>query len=338
MTHERAFAIGVDTIKRHERMRKLRSLIYRLFKKSPDIIYFHLTYLRLHGRFCNFRSPKSVSEKIFHRMRYPHPCFSTLADKVAVRSYISERAGEQYLVPFIGVYDTITERQLSRIQEPFVIKANHSAGQVAVVKKPWHTDMLALACEANQWLHYDYAGLHREKHYRAIKPQLVIEKALLIGGEVPADYKVLVLNNGDEQEIYIQLIAGRFTDIRCQFFTEDWQIAPFNRRGYKPLQGEELKAPACLDEMIQVAKALSEPFGFCRVDFFVVGERCYVGELTFTPVAGEFVLDPPEMDRTLGEKIGFPENIDLTRPPQRGIKMPAPTIDVFETETVGEPA
>ncbi|ART63938.1 teichuronopeptide biosynthesis TupA-like protein [Kushneria marisflavi] len=320
MNHVRDFVIDVDLIKGHECMRKLRSLIYRLFKKSPDIIYFNLTYLRLHGRFCNFRSPKSVSEKIFYRMRYPHPSFSTLADKVAVRAYIRERAGEQYLVPFVGVYDTITERELNRIQEPFVIKANHSAGQVKVVKKPWHTDMFELAREANQWLHYDYASLHREKHYRAIKPQLVIEKALLIDGEVPADYKVLVLNNGQEQDIYIQLIAGRFTDIRCQFFTEDWKIAPFNRRGYKPLQGEELEAPECLNEMIQVAKALSEPFSFCRVDFFVVGGRCYVGELTFTPVAGEFVLDPTSADIELGEKIAFPENIDLSQPPRQSPK------------------
>ncbi|WP_456267965.1 hypothetical protein M1D97_12030 [Kushneria sp. AK178] len=304
-------------------MKKLRSLIYQLFKKMPDIIYFNLNYLRLHGRFCNFSAPERVSEKIFYRMRYPDPAFSRLADKVAVRDYVTERAGSQYLVPFIGVYDTITERELSRIKEPFVIKANHSAGQVHVVKKPWHTDMFQLACEANQWLNYDYAGLHREKHYRDIKPQLVIEKALLVDGEVPADYKVLVLNNGDEQEVYIQLIAGRFTDIRCQFFTEDWEIAPFNRRGFKPLQGDDLKAPACLDEMVRVAKALAEPFSFCRVDFFVVGEHFYVGELTFTPVAGEFVLDPVSADVELGRKIGFPEHIDLNQPSRQSVRTTA---------------
>ncbi|WP_148663898.1 ATP-grasp fold amidoligase family protein [Kushneria konosiri] len=314
------FVISVKTIEGHERMRKLRSLIYQLLRKAPDAIYFHVIYLYLHRRFCNFRHPKSVSEKIFYRMRYPDPAFSVLADKVAVRDYVIERAGQQYLVPFIGVYDTVTQSQLKQIKEPFVIKANHSAGQVKVIKEPEQTDMAELAREANQWLSYDYAGLHREKHYRNIKPQLVIEKALLIDGEVPADYKVLVLNNGDEQELYIQLIAGRFTDIRCQFFTEDWQIAPFNRRGYKPLQGDDLKAPGCLDEMIQVAKALSEPFSFCRVDFFVVGERCYVGELTFTPVAGEFVLDPVSADFELGRKIDFPEHVDLTQPPRHRVR------------------
>jgi hypothetical protein len=60
--------------------------------------------------------------------------------------------------------------------------------------------------------------------------------------------------------------------------------------------------PPNLDEMIQVARALSSDFDFVRVDMYNIKGRICFGELTFTPVAGQLRLTPTAWDERLGEK------------------------------------
>lgn len=48
------------------------------------------------------------------------------------------------------------------------------------------------------------------------------------------------------------------------------------------------KKPEQLDLMLDYARKLSEDFKFVRVDFYIVGENIFLGELTFTPDGGIF--------------------------------------------------
>ena len=48
------------------------------------------------------------------------------------------------------------------------------------------------------------------------------------------------------------------------------------------------KKPKTLNKMIEYAKILSKDFKFIRVDFYEVNNKCYLGELTFTPGNGWF--------------------------------------------------
>ncbi|MFO7571619.1 MAG: ATP-grasp fold amidoligase family protein, partial [Gaiellaceae bacterium] len=58
--------------------------------------------------------------------------------------------------------------------------------------------------------------------------------------------------------------------------------------------------PANLPEMVELAERLAAPLDFLRVDFFVVGSRVVVGELTSYPGAGASLVDPEEFDLELG--------------------------------------
>ncbi len=44
-----------------------------------------------------------------------------------------------------------------------------------------------------------------------------------------------------------------------------------------------VEKPVCLDRAMELAEKLSQPFPFVRVDFYLIGERIVLGELTFTP-------------------------------------------------------
>ena len=50
----------------------------------------------------------------------------------------------------------------------------------------------------------------------------------------------------------------------------------------------QIKRPENLNELIRIAEKLSKPFRFVRVDLH--NENGIISELTFTPLAGEYIL------------------------------------------------
>ncbi|GLK58329.1 MULTISPECIES: ATP-grasp fold amidoligase family protein [Azotobacter] len=288
--------------------RKIQKLLDRTL---PEPLFYQRRYFLLHKRFCNFRKPRRFSEKIFHRMRYPAPVFSLLADKVRAREYIERTIGAEYLVPCYLVCDRVTTQTLEGLPDSFVMKANHSSRQTRIVTDKSHEDPEVLARIANDWLRKDFSRQAREKHYSDIQPKIIFEKALLCNGKPPDDYKFNIFNGGpgNRPYVFIQVMQGRFEKKLTQnLFLEDWSIAPFSRTQKDPSDDPRLSAsPAELPEMLDIAKRLSAPFGYLRVDCYRHDGKIYVGELTITPAAGAYRFLPPEWDLILGSKFGWPE-------------------------------
>jgi hypothetical protein len=76
--------------------------------------------------------------------------------------------------------------------------------------------------------------------------------------------------------------------------------------------------PAQLDEMLQVARKLAAPLGYMRVDMYLYQGHVYVGELTLTPGAGRYIMEPKEWDERLGAKFGWPEPLPSVDVPPGG--------------------
>ncbi|AJE21248.1 Glycosyltransferase [Azotobacter chroococcum NCIMB 8003] len=288
----------------HRKAQKFLDLIL------PEPIFYQRRYFILHGKFCSFKEPRRFSEKIFHRMRYPCPIFSSLADKVSVRDYIEKTVGSQYLVPSYLVCEQVTVKTLETLPESFVMKANHSSGQIKIVTEKHREDLEILAQTANAWLKKDFSRVAREKHYSGIQPKIIFEKALLSNGRPPDDYKFNVFNSkpGKPPFVFIQVMKGRFEKVTQNLFLEDWSVAPFNRIEKKPSPDPHLlDPPKELPEMLDIAKRLAAPFGYLRVDFYLYDGKIYIGELTITPGGGGYRLSPPEWDLILGDRFGWPE-------------------------------
>lgn len=294
-------------------MLRLGERLNTLIARSPDFIFYQARYWQNYGRFCNFQKPLFFSEKIFHRMRYPHPVFSRLADKAEVRRYLAATVGEQYLVPIYSICEDVTPETFDRLPATFVMKANHSAGQVKIITCKEEENPKALARLAKSWLESDFSSRYREKHYKFIKPKILFEKALLSDGRPPDDYKFNVFNPGDSNDpyIFIQHIHERLLSPTQEIYLEDWSLAPFRRRG-KNSSAEPTPKPPLLGEMLRIAKELAASFGYLRVDFYLHQGQLYIGELTLTPAAGFYTFDPAEWDELLGRKFGWPEPIALS--------------------------
>ncbi|CEA01311.1 hypothetical protein BN1049_00373 [Pseudomonas saudimassiliensis] len=292
------------------------SLTSSVVEVLPEWAEYQLRYLKRHGRFCSFSNPQSLTEKLHHRMRYPLPHFSRLADKVLAREYIGATVGERFNVPLYAAAELLTASQFEHLPDSFVMKTNNSSGSVRIVPDKSKEDVSELTALGNAWLREDFSRRRGERHYKAIRPQVLFEQALLTADGPPADYKVHVFNPAEgESFLFIQVINGRFGRMTQNLFSEDWQGLPF-RLGDKlspSTDAQVTRPPAVLAELLDVARRLAQPFGYARVDMYVYEGRIYVGEITFTPGAGAFKLYPEEWDRKLGALFRWPE---LPVPPQ----------------------
>ena len=68
---------------------------------------------------------------------------------------------------------------------------------------------------------------------------------------------------------------------------------------------KSLEMPIQIDEMICLAEKLSSGISFLRVDFYVINNQIYFGELTFYPASGFGKFIPNEWDKRLGEMINL---------------------------------
>lgn len=266
-------------------------------------------YLLNKKKLLSSKNSKSFSEKIIYRRVYPLPIFSLLADKIEVREYVKKKVGERYLIPLYGTYDRLTYEDINHLPESFVLKANHGSGFNKIVYNKSKENINELIEQANGWLEVDYSKMFGEKHYKRIKPRLLAEKLLLNRNKIPEDYKIHVFNRFDkpEQFIFIQVISDRYENEEKELFLEDWSPAPFEIIGSAISNTNRKKKPESLEEMLNVAKILSEGFGYCRIDLYTIEEEVYFGEMTFTPRGGGFIFNPSNWDLILGDRFGWPE-------------------------------
>ena len=97
---------------------------------------------------------------------------------------------------------------------------------------------------------------------------------------------------------HIEVIRGRFVHQEEIALDEQWQKLPFD---YEKRATTLPPPPKDLPTMKQIARALSQPFTYVRVDLYLIDNTAIVGELTFTPTGGTEKFTPNEWDRKLGD-------------------------------------
>src|SRR5690625_2305019 len=96
--------------------------------------------IRLRGnlrlkRKINLDNPVYFNDKInWLKLNWYDPTAKICADKYAVRNYIQEKIGVDYLNTLYGVYDDVDKIDLSKLPNSFVLKSTHGTGEVIIVK------------------------------------------------------------------------------------------------------------------------------------------------------------------------------------------------------------
>ena len=261
-------------------------------------------YKQQTGKELNLDHPKTFNEKIQWMKLYDNSTLKTrLSDKYLMKEYVAEKAGQQYVVGLLGVWDNADEIEFERLPGQFALKTNHSCHTNIIVEDKTKLNETEVRRKLNQWLKVNAEFMNGfEMQYKDI-PRKIIAEEFIEGGENGLDdYKVWCFEG---KAYYVQHLSGRKSGLRMAFFDTKWNKMPFVYS--YPMNSDEVERPKCLDEMITVAEKLAIGFHHVRVDFYLLKDGSIkVGELTFTSAGGTCLWNPEEWDIKLGELMNLP--------------------------------
>jgi len=281
----------------------------------PEKLFVKIKFKRINGIFPDIKNPKTLNEKIIWLKLNDRTALHTqCADKYAVRDYVSEKIGDQYLVPLL--YHTANPKEIvpDKLPDiPFIIKTNHDSGSVFIVHDKLKIDWQDLQKKLKKRLKHNYYWRSKEWQYKNIKPRIVVEKLLMDeAGNIPFDYKLHCINGKVNM---IQVDMGRGSQNHCRnWYSPKWEREPYkwtvalgNGRFTDP-SDKEVAKPNNLEKMIELSESLAAPFCYVRVDWYDVNDKLFFGELTFHHDGGNRPIEPKEWDLLLGKKLKLPSN------------------------------
>lgn len=255
-------------------------------------------YRNKSGKTPDLTHPTSFSEKLNrYKLTDRNPLMPLCADKVEVRQYVASKGFEASLNGLIGVYDRVSDIDFDTLPHQFVMKAAHGSHMIFVVPDKSSFNFRKAKRLMRTWLHQDIYWPAREWVYRDLKKRIVIEDYLEDGSGGLSDYKFFCFNGEPK---FVQFNCDRYSGHPIQnFYDLNWKLLHFGK-SIPPSPDAVIDRPKLLAEMTAMAKSLSEPFQFVRVDLYVVNEKIYFGELTFFPAGGAPDFIPDEYDEIVG--------------------------------------
>lgn len=252
----------------------------------------------------DFENPVTFNEKIQWLKVYDrNPLYATLVDKYEVKKYVADLIGEEYVIPTLGVWETVDEIDWDELPEQFVIKPTHDSQSTIICTDKSNFDIDKAKRRLKQNLDINYFYYSREWAYKNVKPRIIAEKYLDDAGRIIADYKLMCFN-GKVKMSFVCTERFQQGGLKVTFFDEAWNRLHFERN--HPASEHEIRKPATYDRMKKATEILSRDLLFSRCDFYEHNGRVYLGEITLYPGNGMEKFTPPEWDRKVGDLLELP--------------------------------
>lgn len=280
----------------------INRLFYLLTKPLSDKYYLRLRYLLIMKKSLHLKNPKAFTEKLQWLKLYDRkPIYSTLVDKYGVKDYVADKIGFEHVIPTIGIYEKYDDIIWDELPSQFVLKCTHDSGGVIVCMDKNSLNIKKVRAEITKRLKRNYYYRGREWPYKNVKPRIIIEKLLNHSTGELKDYKIYCFN-GEPHCLFIT--KDRPYHTKLNFYDLSFKKLPIN---YVYPDYEDLDImPACWDEMLKIARVLSQNIPFVRVDLYECDNIVYFGEMTFFPTGGLGKFNPIEWDYKFGEWLKLP--------------------------------
>lgn len=284
----------------------IRLHLYGLFNFLPDSIDIRLLYLAHMGKLPDLTSPKTFNEKLnWLKLCDRNPLYTTLVDKCAVKQWVVDKIGEQYVIPTLGVWNKFDDIDFDKLPNQFVLKCTHDSGSYVICKDKAKLDKRAARKKLTTALKRNFYYVGREYPYKNAPPRIIAEKYIEDRNGVFVDYKFSCFNG--YVDCVMLCLDRHINDVKFYFFDKDWNLKRLNVRGKNAPEGFTIPKPSCMDEMFEIAAKLSKDIPFVRVDLFECDGKVYFGEMTFYPDSGFDANLLPETDEHFGSLM------DLTK-------------------------
>ena len=280
---------------------------YGFFNYWPDEKYLKRKFELVFDYELDLENPQTFNEKIQWLKLYDrNPLYTTLVDKVAVKEYVANIIGKEYIIPTIGVYNNAEEIDFNKLPNQFVLKCNHNSGLgMYICKDKRNLNIKKIKKELLKGLKQDYYMTNREWPYKNV-PRKIIAEQYMEDGQTKelCDYKFFCFNG---RPVFCQVISDRSTNECVDFFDMNWQHQNFTGLTKEfPNCAIEPIRPISFDKMKKACEVLTKNIPFIRVDFYEINGKMYFGELTFYPASGFGKFHPNEWNKKIGDWLVLP--------------------------------
>ncbi len=283
----------------------LNTYIPRLFSDKNAI---SIKFKLLMGYDIDLSTPKTFNEKLQWLKLYDrNPLYTTMVDKYAVKQYVAERIGDEYIIPTLGVWDSFDDIDFTKLPNQFVLKCTHDSGGLAICRDKKTFDKQKAKKKIERSLKKNYYWGGREWPYKDVKPRIIAEQYMEdTKTEELRDYKFFCFD-GVAKALFIATDRQKEgEEVKFDFYDMEFKHLDF-KQGHPNATVSPAK-PETFDEMRQLAEKLSKRIPHLRVDFYEVNGKAYFGELTFSHFSGMVPFTPEEWKETFGSWIKLPEN------------------------------
>lgn len=276
-----------------------------ILRVLSDKAFLKMKYKLIFNKSLDLKNPTSYNEKLQWLKLYNRDDrYTVMVDKYASKKYVEEKVGVDYVVRCVGgPWSTFDEINFNELPERFVLKTNHDSGGVVLCKDKKSFDKEKAKIFLQKQLSKNYFWSGREWPYKNIKPCIFAEEFLDdSSGDAIYDYKFFCFN-GTPQIMYLS--RDKSSTPRTDFFDMDYNHLDMQMRD--PNSEVLPDKPERFEEMKSLATILSKGIPHVRVDFYSVGNKLYVGELTFFHCGGFVSVKPDHWNTTMGELIKLPK-------------------------------
>ena len=289
-----------------------RALFQKLVVKDKlrwmsDKTFLKIRYKHLVGKRLNLKNPVTFNEKLQWLKLYDrNPEYKKLVDKYEVREYIKSSIGEEYLIPFLGVWDKFEDIDFGALPDKFVLKCTHDSGSVVLCKDKSNFDIEYARRKLTAKMMTNLFWEGREWPYKDLKPRIIAEQYMECeNGEELIDYKFFCFG-GEPKFVYVSQGLADHSTAHLSYMWMDWTQAPFYREDF-PQFDKLPDKPQTFDKMVEFSELFSKDYPFARIDFYEINGKLYFGEITFYPGSGFTVYSPNGWDGKIGEWIELPK-------------------------------
>lgn len=276
-----------------------------IYDKLDDESYLKKAFECKMHKELNLTNPQTFNEKLqWLKLHDRKPEYTTMVDKYAVKKYVADIIGEEYIIPTLGIWNSFDEIDFDKLPNQFVLKCTHDSGGLVICKDKSKLDKTIAKKKIKKSLKRNFFWNGREWPYKNVKPKIIAETYMEdSNAHELIDYKFMSFN-GNVKCIFT--CSERFSNdgLKVTFFDKQWNVMPFER--HYPASKNPPTKPVHFNKMLEFTKKLSQNIPFLRVDFYEINKKLYFGELTFFPGNGFEEFTPVSWDYKLGSWLQLP--------------------------------
>lgn len=270
-----------------------------------DTAYLKHAYRRKHGRALDLAAPKYLTEQI-QRFKLTRTAELDVrsCDKVEAKKLVAEFGFPDLEIPSLHICDRPELVNFEDFSDKDVIyKCNHDSQGGIIARAGSIISHNAIRSHLQRRLKRNHYTLTRERAYKNIRPQIIVEQLILDNGNVPNDLKIHCFN-GSVKFIYLS-IDREGQDVRL-VVDRNWEKTDmfWNPAGSTAFDHDvKPPKPNNLDELIRISEELAKNWSYCRIDLYNTSQGVFFGEITLFPHGGLELIRPLEKDAQFGALI-----------------------------------